>query len=368
MKVTLVSHRYAVSIHDPCCYPLGFMLISAALKQTGHTVKVLNYNLWDYDFAAEIQGQDAVLFTGFSEFLSYIVRDAAVCRAAGIHTVCGGALATFTPDQMLQHVDCVVVGEGDLVVDQALIHRGILYGARPRLDSLPLPDYEGFGIQEYHRRHSHRYMGVLTSRGCPYSCRFCAHTCHYQCRSLASVWQEIDSYQQQYHIESVVFNDNTLNASRGRFMAICKGMQGRGLGWSAAIRADVFDDEMARAFKQSGGRYFVVGVESFRQEKLDEMRKQVTVEQITRTLDTLHRHDIRYHGNVLLGLPSESYTDVLGELAEIPQGYNVFPVMVQPFLGTAYRERSVTTEQAAMLNKAFRQFAESRGMSCYPMS
>jgi len=368
MKVTLVSHKYAVSIHDPCCYPLGFMLISAALKQAGHTVKVLNYNLWDYDFAAEIQGQDVVLFTGWSEFLPYIIRDAAICREAGVHTVVGGALAAFTPDQMLPHCDCVVVGEGDVVASQSLTHRGILYGTRPRLDTLPLPDYEGFGIQEYHRRHSHRYMGILTSRGCPYSCRFCAHTCHYQCRSLAAVFQEIDLYQQRYSITSVVFNDNTLNASRGRFMAICQGMRGRGLAWSAAIRADIFDDEMARAFRNSGGQYFVIGVESFRQDKLDEMCKQVTVEQITRALDTLHRHGIPYHGNVLLGLPGESYSDILNELSEIPQGYNVFPVMVQPFLGTAYRERSVTIEQAASLNSTFKQFAENRGMNCYPMS
>lgn len=368
MHVTLVSHKYAVSISDPCAYSLGFYYISAVLKQQGHTVKVLNYNLWDYDLTAEIRGQDAVLFTGYQEFLPYIIRDAAICRAAGVHTVVGGALATFTPERMATHCDCVVTGEGESVVAQALTHTGILHGTRPRLNDLPFPDYEGFGIDEYHNRHTTRYMGVLTSRGCPYSCRFCAHTCSYQCRSLSSVWQEVDHYQTKYRIESLVVNDNTANVSRGRFMALCRGMHGRGLAWSAAIRADIFDDEMARAFKGSGGQYFVVGVESFKQSKLDAMDKQVTVEQVTGTLDTLHRHKIGYHGNVLLGLPGESYLDIIREVAEIPDGYNVFPVMVQPFLGTEYQSRSVTTEQAQALNELFVAHAESKGMNCYPMT
>jgi radical SAM superfamily enzyme YgiQ (UPF0313 family) len=368
MKVTLVSHKYAVSIHDPCCYPFSTLYLSAVLKQQGHTVKVLNYNLWDYDLVAEVRGQDAVLFTGYSEFLPYIIRDAAICRGQGVHTVVGGALATFTPERMLNHCDCVVIGEGEDVVAQALTHQSILQGTRPRLDRLPLPDYEGFDIDEYHRRHTRRYMGILTSRGCPYSCRFCAHTCSYQCRSLSNVWQEIDHYQQRYRIDTLILNDNTANPTRDRFMALCKGMHGRGLAWSAAIRADIFDDEMAQAFRNSGGQYFVIGIESFRQEKLDAMNKRVKVEQITRALDTLHRHGIGYHGNVLLGLPGESYEGILTEMNEIPLSYNVFPVMVQPFLGTEYQERSVTVEQAAALNRQCVAYAESKGMSCYPMT
>jgi anaerobic magnesium-protoporphyrin IX monomethyl ester cyclase len=368
MNVVLVCHKYGVSISDPCAYPIGFMMISSVLKQQGHTVKVLNYNLWDYDLLTEITDQDAVLFTGFEEFLPLIIRDAAICRNAGVHTVLGGALATYLPDEMLKHVDAVVVNEGELVIDRALTHYGVLIGLAPDVNRLPLPDYDGFGIEEYHNRHAVRYMGVLTTRGCPYSCRFCAHTCSYQRRNLASVFQEIDYYKQKYGIEAVVFNDNTLNVDKQRFMVICDGMRSRNIRWSAAIRADVFDDEMATAFKNSGGEYFVIGVESFRQDKLDAMNKRVTVGQITRTLDILHSHDIGYHGNVLLGLPGESYDDIQSELTTIPERYNVFPVLVQPFVGTKYQTRDITADQAAQLNHQFLQQAQNRGMNCYPMS
>lgn len=368
MKLTLICHKYGVSLSDPCCYPIGFMHVSAMLRHLGHRVTVLNFNLWEYDLAEELKGQDAVLFTGFEEFLPAIICDAALCREMGIKTILGGALATFKPQEMMQYVDTVVIGEGEVVLETALHSFGIVQGTKSDLAALPPPDYEGFGIDEYHRRHPFRYMGVLTSRGCPFSCRFCAHTCDYQTRDLSAVFDEIDGYHAKYGVSMIIFNDNTLNVTKARFMAICAGMKGRGLRWSAAIRADVFDEEMAAAFKASGGEYFVVGVESFSQAKLDAMNKRVKSDQIIITLDLLHKYRIDYHGNILMGFPGETQEMILDELLTMPQGYNVFPVLVQPFVGTITGARTLPPEQAAYIGDCFQRFAEGRGMNCYPMT
>ena len=365
MKIVMVCHKYGVSIDDPCCYPLGFMYISAVLKQLGHQVKVMNFNLWDYDLSEELKGQDAALFTGFEEFLPAIIRDAAVCREMGVRTIIGGALATFKPQEMLQHVDAVVVGEGETAIIEALHFDGVAQKYKPNLGTLPTPDYDGFGIEEYHRRHTVRYMGVLTSRGCPYSCRFCAQTCSFQFRSLTAVFAEIDTYRAAYGVELIIFNDNTLNLRKDRFLAICAGMKERGLPWSAAIRVDVFDEEMACAAKESGCRYFVVGVESFIDAKLTAMDKRITSAQIKATIDILHKYEIGYHGNVLVGLHGETFDGILEEVAAIPDGYNIFPVLVQPFVGTEYQGRSITDDEARQLSEAFGRFAESAGMTMY---
>jgi radical SAM superfamily enzyme YgiQ (UPF0313 family) len=370
MRIALILPKYSVSIHDPCCFPLGFMSISAVLKQAGHDVTVFNLNLYDdlnyiTNMEFSIRTSDAVLFTGFEEFAEENKMISAWARSKGIHTVLGGALATFAPEEMLQHFDTVVVGEGEAVIETALTSCGIIQGTKPDLDALPSPDYEGFGIAHYNELHSIRYMGVLTSRGCPYSCRFCAQTCSFQFRSLPAVFEEIDHYRATYGVQHIVFNDNTLNLRKDRFLAICEGMKERGLTWSAAIRVDVFDEEMTRAAKESGCGYFVVGVESFNDGKLAAMGKRITAAQITAALDLLHQHEICYHGNVLLGLPGETYDDIVAELDFLPQKYNVFPVLVQPFIGTEYRERSITEEEADYLSEVFREFAEARGMNVY---
>lgn len=365
MNIALILPRYSVSINDPCCFPLGFMSISAVLKQSGHKVKVLNFNLHEYELEDELAGMEAVLFTGFEEFREFNQVVAEWCKAQGIHTVLGGALATFAAEEMSQYFDTVVVGEGETVIEAALGATGIIEGTKPRLDQLPLPDYEGFGVGEYNAMHSIRYMGVLTSRGCPYTCKFCAQTCSFQTRSLPAVFAEIDHYTSTYGTTHIVFNDNTLNLRKDRWMDICVGMKERGLTWSAAIRVDNLDDEMARAAKEGGCSWLVVGVESFNAYKLAGMGKMIGVDQIYNALDLLHKYEIGYHGNILLGLPGEAYTDIVAELELLPRKYNVFPVLVQPFIGIEYQTRTISDEEARHLSEVFREYAEARGMSMY---
>ena len=352
MKVCLVCYKYGVPLDDPCCYPLGFMYVASNLKRQGHEIKVLNYNLWEYDFIEEVKDQDAVLFTGFEEFALQILRDAKFCKEMGIWTVLGGALATYIPEVIGKYVDQLWIGE---------------FEETSKIDDLPLPDYESFGIEEYHKRHEEKYMGVLTSRGCPYSCTFCTQICKFRVRSLGKVFGEIEYYKRKYNLDSIVFNDNTFNLSKSRFMKICSWLKGKGLKWGASIRCDIFDEEMVKAAKESSCNYFVVGVESFNQEKLDLMNKRIKVVEIYKTLDLLHKYKINYHGNILVGFENESYEDIANEVSIIPSGYNVFPVLVQPFVGTSNgKTRLITKKEEEFLNLEFSKYIENFEMYQYP--
>lgn len=366
MKVCLVQHKYSVDISDPCCYPLGFMYISSILKSLGHEVKVLNYNLFNYDLVNEIKSYDIAMFTGFEEFLQDIKRDAAICKNLGIKTILGGALATFYRDKMLDYVDTVVVGEGDNCVGKALTYNGILFGTRPNLNEIPYPDYEGFGIAEYNKRHDTNYISILTSRGCPFSCTFCSHTCIFQYRNLSKVFEEIDLYISKYHTELISINDNTVNINKDRFLELCSNMKARKLLWGASIRCDNFDESMAKAAKESGCIYFVVGVETFKQEKLDRLNKKLKVNQIYSTLDLLHKYDIDYHGNILVGFEDESYQDIQDEIAALPKWCKIFPVLVQPFIGTKNgSNRKISKIESCYLASIFKEYSESQNKFNY---
>jgi radical SAM superfamily enzyme YgiQ (UPF0313 family) len=345
------------------------MYISAALKEQGHDVKVLNYNLWDYNFEKEIDGWDTVMFTGFEEFGPAIIRDAGICKNKGIRTVVGGALATFKPEDMIKYVDIVVVGEGEGTVDYSL--RGdhiVLTSKKVNLDNMVLPDYEGFGIGEYHKRHKENYMGVLTSRGCPHHCTFCAQTCKFQMRNLNKVWAEIDEYKDKYGVKTIVFNDNTINTQKTRFVELCKGMMDRKLKWGASIRVDNFDEEMAFWSKKSGCIYLVVGVESFDQDKLDRMNKNVKVSDIHKALILLNSYKIPYHGNVLVGFEWETYEDIIREVKSIPTNSSIYPCFVYPFVGTQNgASRNISNDQYAKLLIRFEKRINSDGKYLYPV-
>lgn len=347
MNICLILHKYGVSLDDPCVYPIGYMYVASYIKGLGHKVKVLNYNLWDYDLKEELKGQDVAGFTGFEEFKPYILRDEKICHDARVHTMIGGALATF----------------GGIPEFVGLKYNGEV-AAEKDINKYPLPDYEGFGIDEYHKRHNLKYMGVLTARGCPYSCTFCAQTCKFRLRNLDGVFDEINTYLKKYKLDMIVFNDNTLNINKPRFMEICKRIKAP---WGAAIRCQPFDEDMARAARDSNCQYMVVGVESFNQDKLDRMNKKIKVKQIVRTLDLLNKYKIDYHGNILVGFDGENYTDIANEIGSIPTRYKLFPAMVQPFIGTKEgRNRKITRAEYKHCNKLFIEYAKNRGKFCYP--
>jgi radical SAM superfamily enzyme YgiQ (UPF0313 family) len=366
MKITIVVYKYNIPLDDPCCYPMGIMYISARAKHLGHTVKLLNYNLYEYNFSHEIGDQDIVMFTGYEEFYTQILRDANICRSLGIKTIVGGALATFLPEVMDKICDTVVINEGDSVVDIALRKSGIVFGYPGTWWDI-LPDYEGIGIAEYHLRHPLRYMGVLASHGCPYSCTFCAQTCKYQLRPLENVMAEIDSYLVKYNIDMIVFNDNTLNASPLYFNQLVSEMNTRECMWSASIRLDHLNTHIVRRMKESGCVGLVVGVESFNQTRLDKMNKGMTVADIYNGLDLLHKYGINYHGNVIVGLTGETMEDIKKEIMSIPSGYNIFPTFAQPFVGTKEQcKPTITARDKTFLKSAFQDYITAKGKYTYP--
>lgn len=339
--------KYAVPLDDPCCYPLGFMYVSAILKASGVPVKVCNNNLHSYSIENELEGVKEVWLTGWDSFLKENLNVAKVCRDRGIKTRIGGAIATYTPERVRDHIDYIFTGEWSIFSD---------------LNSEPWPDYEGFGIEEYHRRHPYRYMGILTARGCPYSCTFCRSICKYRTRDLTLVENEIDYYISHHRIEVLVVNDNTLNVSKDRFKAFCKMMLGKGLSWSCAMRLDNVDDEMMSLAKRSGLIYSVVGVESFLQERLDMMNKRLTVEQVERGLELFEKYDIKYHGNILFGFQGETEDDIDREFEIMKQKrYNVMPAYLQNFEGV--RAKGVTHRHR---NDEFLDYVHSKGYYTYP--
>ena len=364
MRLALILPRYGVSIHDPCFAPLGFLYISAMAKRLGHSVDFFNMNLGPIPNVL-FSDYDAILLTGGEEFLKFNKATAELARLNGVKTVLGGALATFRAEEMARIFDSVVVGEGEGALSDALAGTGIFQAKPLPITEIPWPDYESFGIDEYHKRHSVRYMGVLTSRGCPFRCSFCVQTCSYRERPLHDVFAEIDHYRDRYKIGILVVCDNTLNVRKLRFMEFCDGMGSRNIKWSAAIRTDRFDEGMAVAAKKSGCDYFVVGVESFVQRRLDLMNKKTFVADNVRTLNLLHKHGIKYHGNLLLGFEGETVSDIMSEFVSMPKGYNLFPALLQPFVGIKSKP-GVFGADREVLSQAFREYAESKNMNVYP--
>lgn len=361
----LVLPKYTTHLGDPCIYPLGFMYMSAVLKKRGHTVKVIDYNLGEHELEKEMEGMDYVMSTGFEGFFNVLCEIGDTAKRRGVHSVVGGYMATFAPNEMLKHFDTVVVGEGEMVEH---FRPGVIHPPKPDINAVPWPDYDGFNVEEYHRIHVKtgfgRYMGVLTSRGCPFTCSFCAHTSKFKVRDLDDVFREIDHYVDRYRIQTIVFNDDTLNIRKDRWMKMCEGMGQRYLKWGAALRADLLDEEMIEFAQKCGMDGCIIGVESLDQNKLNRMNKRIKADEIHRAMELLAKHKVNWHANILVGFEWETMEDIQRELASIPPAYknNLFGCMVYHFIGTKNgATRLISDAEVAQLQSEFAAQAKAGG-------
>ena len=237
-----------------------------------------------------------------------------------IITGVGGHHATFLPsDFALPFVDVVFLGMADLTFKEyirvqeegedarsinnlALRSEGGLFFTKPTLftidlDELPFParhltlHYQ----KKYRDQYRNRTVMVLTSRGCPFRCNFCA--CwkllggKYLVRSPESVVAELKALSEETDL--IFFaDDNTLhNVNHAR--RLCRLIEESGIRrkFSMFARADtiVRHPDLIESLRNIGLIYLTVGIESFRDEDLDAMRKKTTVAMNNEAIRILHK-------------------------------------------------------------------------------
>jgi len=214
------------------------------------------------------------------------------------------------PEQMLAiGYDQVVVGEGENAIIEILSgDTSPIIRAPKRVfindDNMPFPDYTGLRYDD---------NIVISSRGCPFRCNFCASTSFWgnkwRPRGAESVIEEINSRG----YKTWMFEDDNFTASKKRAIEICSGIKGS---WQCASRAETLDDDLCLALKRSGCHTIWIGVETFSQKALDRCGKNTTVEKMVRGIQTAERRGIQTMCQFIVGLP-ESTPEEIAETARV---------------------------------------------------
>lgn len=193
------------------------------------------------------------------------------------------------------------------------------------LDGLPLPAWDLFPLQNYWRlRFAHgplstrRYLPLLTSRGCPYPCRFCVIPAtngrKWRGRSAANVVDEMEQAGRQYGVSEFHLEDVDATVSEERTRAVCEEILRRGLKvtWKVGagtkvetIRSEETIDLMARA----GCRYISISPETGSGRLLKAMQKPFDLEHAVRLVQRMHRAGIFSQACFILGYPGETDED-----------------------------------------------------------
>ena len=155
---------------------------------------------------------------------------------------------------------------------------------------------------------------IITSRGCPHQCTFCAsrlvHGNSFRKRSPLSVADEVEYLVRKFGVKEINFFDDTFSEDRMHAIDICREISRRRLGifWrtTVGLRLDTLDDEMVSVFKESGCYELAFGIESLSAEVLRGAKKPIIRSHISDKVRMVRRHGIETFGYFILGLPGDT--------------------------------------------------------------
>jgi anaerobic magnesium-protoporphyrin IX monomethyl ester cyclase len=197
----------------------------------------------------------------------------------------------------------------------------------PDLDELPFPAWDLFPLENYWDlgfahgpQNAERYLPLLTSRGCPYPCRFCVvpatNQQKWRSRSAMNVVDEIAYYIQAFQVYEFHIEDLDPTISDERIREICHEIIRRELNvtWKIAagtkvetIRNEETIDLMAKA----GCRYISISPETGSPRVLKLMRKPFDLDHAVRLVKRMNEVGIFSQACFVLGFPGEEQADLV---------------------------------------------------------
>jgi anaerobic magnesium-protoporphyrin IX monomethyl ester cyclase len=193
------------------------------------------------------------------------------------------------------------------------------------LDALPFPAWDLLDGERYRtawrRRHGYYSVNMVTTRGCPFHCNWCAKPIwgqRYNTRSPENVVAEMIRLREALRPDHIWFVDDIFGLKPGWLQEFADRLDAAGIHipFRCLSRADLLHREgEVEALRRAGCRMVWIGAESGSQRILDAMDKGTTVEQIRDAARRLHGASLRVGFFLQFGYPGETRQDIERTLA-----------------------------------------------------
>jgi anaerobic magnesium-protoporphyrin IX monomethyl ester cyclase len=335
--------------------PLGTLYAASYIRARGYDVALFDAMLADSEVEwanalDEHQPDYAVIFEDNFNYLSKMcllrMREAAftmieMAKSRGcVVILCGADATDHFSEYLEQGADYVLLGEGEETLaellaqlsgqNEAQAHQLIGLASKSTLrpsrrpdltdlDSLPFPAWDLVDVPKYKKfwieRHGYYSMNMVTTRGCPYHCNWCAKPIwgqRYNSRSPQNVAAEMKWLKEHFAPDHIWFADDIFGLKPNwveRFAALLHENDAI-IPFKCLKRADLVTEKTAAALAKAGCKTVWLGAESGSQKILDAMDKGDRVEDIYRAASLLHENNIEVGFFLQFGYPGETWDDV----------------------------------------------------------
>ncbi len=361
---------------SPIYPPLGIAYIAALLEKNKFKVKIIDAFVLNMQWPQieEAIREEKPKLVGVTSTTSTFREALQIARIAkkvvpNVKVIAGGVHATALPKFTLERhpeIDAVAIGESDFTMLEAVkaLSRGksledvkglvfrqgkkiVFTEPRPRitdLDRLPFPARHLLPNEKY--RPSSKtpikfpFTTVMTSRGCPNDCVFCASKAMWGRtlvqRSAENVLQEIRQVVKNYGVKQIIFTDDTFTINKQRLIQLCDGLAELDLMWGCSSRVNTIDEEAIKKMKESGCAWLEFGVESGSSRVLKLIKKNITLEQARNAIRLAKKYKVQTSTAFMIGNIGETKEDIEKTIAfmkELDSDYVQLSIL-SPYPGT----------------------------------
>lgn len=394
MKKILFTHSYFMPF-DPKQWetgqpypPLGTLYAAALLRENGFAVDLFDTMFLDDPALIGVKIEEwqpdvVVIYDDGFNYLTKMcltnMREAAfsmsaIAKAKGCMVIVSSSDATDHAEHYLSHgADYVILGEAEHTLLELVqlpgekesaeniqgicLHRnGSLIRTARRsvireLDSLPMPAWDLVDIEPYRktwlRSSGYFSLNVVTTRGCPFKCNWCAKPIYgnrYHSRSPEKVVEELVYLKTKFGFDHIWFCDDIFGLKPGWVQAFASLVKNAGLSFRFKIqcRADLLlQEDYIAALAMAGCENVWMGAESGSQKILDAMDKGITTTQIRSATLLLKKHGIQPSFFIQFGYPGETRKDIRQTIRMINEllPHSIGISVSYPLPGTVFYEK-----------------------------
>jgi len=382
--------------------PLGLLYIGQSLIEQGHQVEIIDFlseKNPEETLRKDLSSYDAV---GISTYSLAYEKAAKVARDIknidpNIPIILGGPHCIYLSKKALNDIpaaDMCIEGEAERSINdliQALqgkkhlaevagIHyreNGIIKTGKPPdviedLNSIGFPARHLVDKYEYGKVnktffYKPRFTCILTSRGCPFQCRFCTRHItsmkNFRKRSVENVIQELQEINEEY--SSVMIADDNFLADKKHAYNILEQIIDLGIDLEFYIqgaRVDSADRTLYEKMKKAGVKHLYFGIESGNQDILDYYNKNITLDQVRKAVNLSNEIGFFTRGSFIIGAPFETKEHIEQTIkfaCSLPLDLAVFNILSyqrgSDLWNEAYNSGKITDD-----DKGFHVLADSR--------
>ncbi|MBI3004418.1 MAG: radical SAM protein, partial [Ignavibacteriales bacterium] len=348
MRDILITHSYFLHF-DPKEYrammpypPLGTLYAASMLRKGGFDVAFHDTMLAhdEEEIRNSLQTHQPKIIVVYDDQFNYLTKMClsrmrqAAFKIADIAKEYGCVVIVFSSDAtdhlqdyFRHNIDFIICGEAEVTLCEladSLLHNpertissihGIAYKEdgtirqtsrrelMTKLDEIPFPSWDLVDIESYHsaweRCHGYYSVNVVTTRGCPFHCNWCAKPIYgqvYHSRSPENVVEELIYLKKTINPDHIWFVDDIFGLRPGWLAGFDEVINEHNvrIPFKCLSRADLLlKEDNIRHLKNSGCQTVWIGAESGSQKVLDAMEKGTTIEQIHHSTELLRKSKIR---------------------------------------------------------------------------